>query len=587
MSAVGTMSFAQSSQSKFEKATNLKEVNTQQNYSEKAPGVVLWDDTFDDPTNWTIDGDGAQGEWVIGGNNDVPEATGYIGDMASTTVADDFAFFDGVQHLVAGNVDSQNAWIEMTNSVDMTGYETVLFSFEQRYRAFNSDVTYLEISLDDGATWEQAIDINEEYAANSPVVQNTIFQEFNVNQSTQVKFRFRWENASTDNQAGSGYAWMVDDVSITSLPDNDMKTSNLYYGSNGYTYYQIPLDQTAPIDMSINVENTGINDQKGVHLSAEETVNGVFSDVSPSVDVDADLTDSLVLSSSFTPTSIGDYTMEFTLMNDSVDDAPMNNQISDYNFEVGQYIYARDRGTANGTISGSGFISNPILEPGNVFRIYSDADLTGVDVTFGTNQVDGIEVFGRVYGIDAQGEIESAPIAETDFYETSSDGGSNVTLVFQDPVSLVAGEEYVVSVGAFTSELIVGTSGESRLGTSVVYFDDDAQWYAQDETPMIRMNFDPTLSILNNEASNLKVSKNYPNPFSNETTVEYTLENASEVNYTLVDLTGKTILEVNEGNVMAGTHEITIDGANLANGVYYFNMTAGGTQTTHKMIVNK
>jgi hypothetical protein len=87
--------------------------------------------------------------------------------------------------------------------------------------------------------------------------------------------------------------------------------------------------------------------------------------------------------------------------------------------------------------------------------------------------------------------------------------------------------------------------------------------------------------------SNLNVSKNFPNPFSNETTVEYTLENASEVNYTLVDLTGKTILEVNEGNVMAGKHEITIDGSSLANGVYYFNMTAGGAQTTHKMIVNK
>ena len=44
---------------------------------------------------------------------------------------------------------------------------------------------------------------------------------------------------------------------------------------------------------------------------------------------------------------------------------------------------------------------------------------------------------------------------------------------------------------------------------------------------------------------------------------------------------------MNEGNMAAGEHSITIDGADLANGVYYFNMTAGGAQTTHKMIVNK
>ena len=101
------------------------------------------------------------------------------------------------------------------------------------------------------------------------------------------------------------------------------------------------------------------------------------------------------------------------------------------------------------------------------------------------------------------------------------------------------------------------------------------------------MIFDPTISVESNEISNLNVSQNFPNPFSNETTVEYSLENASEVSYTVVDLAGNTILEVNEGNVSAGKHAITIDGSSLANGVYYFNMTAGGAQTTHKMIVNK
>ncbi|HZH85778.1 MAG TPA: T9SS type A sorting domain-containing protein, partial [Brumimicrobium sp.] len=87
--------------------------------------------------------------------------------------------------------------------------------------------------------------------------------------------------------------------------------------------------------------------------------------------------------------------------------------------------------------------------------------------------------------------------------------------------------------------------------------------------------------------SNLNVSQNFPNPFANETKVVFNLKEASNVSYTVVDLTGKVVANVNEGNTMAGEHEITIDGSSFANGVYYLNINAGDSKVTRKMIVNK
>lgn len=588
MTAFGTLSFAQALKKVDLSGISKTESST---INQKAPGISLWSDTFSDPSQWVIgSATDTQGQWEIGNNSDPVIITDYsfYGTMASTTFADNFAYFDGLPFIVAGDVDPQNSWVEMANSLDLTGYDRVLFSFEQRYRAFNTNVTLVEMSLDNGVTWTESIDVNEDVPSNNlPIIQNTISQEFVVNGSNEVKFRFRWENPSDDNQAGSGYAWMVDDVNITSLPDNDVKTSKLYYGSSGIPYFQIPEAQIAPIDISVNVTSIGLNDQKGVKLLATETQDGVFKDSSQTVNLGFKESDSLVVASSFTPPAMGSYTIDFELLNDSIDDAPSNNILDSYNFEVGEYIYARDNGVPSNTLTGLNYIGEPIIAPGTIYDIYTNANLTGIDVRLGNSQPDEIEIIGKIYEYTATSIDE---ITETELYTTSNDGGKFVTLVFTEPIALEAGKTYVITVGAFTPELYVSAGGISEDGTSLFFGKLEGQeegWYIEEYTPMVRMNFDPTLSVEKLEKSSLKVSQNFPNPFTDETKVEYTLEQATEVKYSIVDLSGKTILEVNEGNVLEGKHQITIDGSSLANGVYYFKLSAGEAQATQKMIVGK
>jgi hypothetical protein len=568
------------------------------NNVEKASGTVLETFDFSSPANWTIGGDGAQGTWVIGTESDYTPFTfqsqsvtlsNFMNDPGMTTFANNYAFFDAIQYNDNGLV--QNAWVEMANVVDCSGENTVTFKFEQEYRAFNTDFTYVEVSLDAGATWVQATDINPTIPANANATETLVYRNFDVNGSADVKFRFRWEAGA--GATGGGYGWLVDDIEISTLADHDLAVTNQVYGTTneGSTiyYHQIPLVQVAPIEGSAIVKNQGSQDQTNVVFSASETVNGTYMSASVATGLVAGASDSLVLATNFTPSALGNYNIDYVLAYDNNDDVPSNNTFRTYKFSVEEHIYARDssttaqNGTVYGSLSGSNQTPPEVIEPANLFDIFTTADLTGVDFQFGSSIAVGSEVFGQIY------DANFDPVAggETLPYETQAgDEGNYVSLVFDTPVNLAPGE-YLISVKCFETDFSVASAGASPVQTSFVYYPSETTWYYTTSTPVIRMNFDPTLSIENNELSNLNVSQNFPNPFANETTVMFNLKEASDVSYTVVDLTGKVVANGDKGTTVAGEHEITIDGTSFANGVYYLNINAGDSKVTRKMIVNK
>jgi hypothetical protein len=84
-----------------------------------------------------------------------------------------------------------------------------------------------------------------------------------------------------------------------------------------------------------------------------------------------------------------------------------------------------------------------------------------------------------------------------------------------------------------------------------------------------------------------KLDQNYPNPFSSNSVVNYSLASASDVTFTITDLTGKVVMSQNYGHQTAGQHRIDINGNNLESGVYYYTVNAGSTKETRKMTVVK
>ncbi len=51
------------------------------------------------------------------------------------------------------------------------------------------------------------------------------------------------------------------------------------------------------------------------------------------------------------------------------------------------------------------------------------------------------------------------------------------------------------------------------------------------------------------------------------------------------DITGKSVLNVNEGVKNTGTHNVTLNGSNMNNGIYYYTFKTDAGQVTKKMVV--
>lgn len=83
------------------------------------------------------------------------------------------------------------------------------------------------------------------------------------------------------------------------------------------------------------------------------------------------------------------------------------------------------------------------------------------------------------------------------------------------------------------------------------------------------------------------VEQNHPNPFSNQTTVDYKLTSTSNVNLQVFDITGKSVMTINEGIKNAGEHKVIIDGTNLKAGVYYYTFRTDAGQVTKKMLIQR
>ena len=148
----------------------------------KTGGDIIWQDDFSVANTWTITTDG-QGTFEIGTPASVaasnPDLIGYLGAMATigTTATNGYAFFDGIQYLLTEPpvVEIQNSSIT-SSTIDLSLYTqpAITISFNQRFRHFNYDETYVEMSQDGGVTWVYSQQVNAGEATNGTSLQNNL-----------------------------------------------------------------------------------------------------------------------------------------------------------------------------------------------------------------------------------------------------------------------------------------------------------------------------------------------------------------------------------------------------------------------------
>jgi hypothetical protein len=108
-----------------------------------------------------------------------------------------------------------------------------------------------------------------------------------------------------------------------------------------------------------------------------------------------------------------------------------------------------------------------------------------------------------------------------------------------------------------------------------------------------RTGFSPSVSIqdeweINEIPDEIVLLKNYPNPFNPSTTIAYELSNASQVSLIVFDVLGRKVATlVNNQAQMSGRHSQRFDASRLASGVYIYQLRAGETVKTGKMMLIK
>jgi hypothetical protein len=83
----------------------------------------------------------------------------------------------------------------------------------------------------------------------------------------------------------------------------------------------------------------------------------------------------------------------------------------------------------------------------------------------------------------------------------------------------------------------------------------------------------------------LTVHQNYPNPFSERTTVRIDLSRSGPVSLEVMNMMGQIVYQSVPERKPAGSHTFTIAGDGMAKGIYFYTVKTGSYEVTKKMIL--
>ena len=559
----------------------------------KDEGITIWSDDFSDDTTWVLDNSGQQGieyGWNINAVSDGWYSTNGISSTSGGNYAE----------LVNGDPFAETQALDVVytmttaNPIDviaLAGTNEVTLEFEQFGARFN-DLQQISYSTD-GVVFTPVGDNNDIpvlSASGGAAYDNPDLKQINLAtvldpNSPPIWIQFSWTTnfpASAENpNVWVTYGWYIDDVRLVTNPGNDLEITETYWGTEGLNYYQIPLTQVAPIDFEVAVFNGGVNAQTNVVLNADINEGEFIGSSDPAL-VGALDTATLTLSTQFTPVANGDYNIVQTISADSTDDVPGNNEIDEINFSVGDFIYARDNSSPSGSTTNGvdGF------EAGNLFDVWADQTLKALDIRIpgGTNGAQlGTEFYVKLYSVDVTTgdfiyEVESDILTLTQQMQNTS-----LTVPFLSPVDVIANTTYLAVVGSYDEGFRVSTAGSSEPQTSFFLDLADNTWYYQTGTPYVRLNFDQTIGIEENNTA-FTVGNVSPNPLSGQGTLNVFMNNAQNMFMEVTDLSGKLVSKESK-SLNQGENKISIYTEHLSNGIYTITLSSGTTSFTRKMVV--
>jgi hypothetical protein len=529
--------------------------------NEEAGGVAVWE--YRGPATTPDVTVGSQSSCLLGGasNPDI---------IQSETVENGFVIFDGanwdnpdlpcsVANFGTGLAPGPHLASLITPSLNLTGVMYPALEFYQYYRNFES-VTRVEMSIGGGA-WEILYQSTLAVGEVTPrdLKTRVILGSGAANQS-DVKLRFVMD--------GNYYYWMIDDITIVNLYENDMRVDSGSYGDfdffapehpTGYEemeYSLYPVELAPLLKFNVNATNNGVLAQTQVKLRA--TVENINTNEILAQQLSAEAlnfqpTASLELRAGTfqMPSEVGLYRVRYELTQDQVDSDDANDLLELY-FEITEDVYARDReGVQAVTLPIQGQEITP-FEIGTIYHIPSAGHQAfSISVALGPGTALPTSVYAKLYRAEFQFDLSLTEVGQTALTpvleEHINDFGEEnfITMNFDTPLMLQEGKAYFAAIGSPNGMLNIYTAlnKRSELNTSWVRLlpmGGSSQLFSLSRVPMIRLNLGEAIINVDDEETTEDENgiRVYPNPVQDVLRISSTSE---IITWSVWDVSGKLI----------------------------------------------
>ena len=579
---------------------------------------IIWESDFSDPNDWLLDNNGQNGGvygWSIDGTND----SWYFNDPISSTSGGNYA------ELSNGSASSGTQLLNMTYNMTMAqpidigaaiGSSNAILSFEEYGARFN-DLQTVQISTDgvnfttiaDNLSYQVLAQAGGSAYPNPSLREIQLSQYLQANTST-VWIRFSWTTnfptQATNANVWITYGWYIDDVKIYEAPANSITMTDEVMGGwwveymntggigQDYTFNPISQATANPYAFEAVISNEGTVSQD-ITMYAEVfdgNGNSVFSTSSNALNLVASTQDTFVCNSFFTPTTNGVYEIKMWSAADSLglgsiytysDTAIKSTVVTGPGTQWGN-VYGKDYNQVFGFRKiGSNLTS---AESASTFHMYADEVLYSIDAHISDWSVTGAQVYAVLYEEDMASGDPILLDQSDDYSIQNTDIGNWLTIPFNSPIDLIAGQSYRIAVGSYLTPDSVGINASVGDGSysSQSWFDvDDSNfngtptWYSTSFIPMLRMNFDiGSVSAVSDMYQTIFTT--YPNPTNGIFTIK--LGEFSNYDVTVNNVLGQTVFSTSTN----GTNTI-IDLSSFDKGIYTVELKDENAIYTEKIIL--
>ena len=230
-------------------------------------------------------------------------------------------------------------------SIDVSDHEYLYLTFYQsnwqlNQRNFPIPQTFLEYSIDDGNAWSPIIEVETQndltnQSSNYPHSESVSILLEDLQFTENLRIRFTYD--------GDFYFWALDDIKLTIPPDDELAIENTFYP---LIHYATPEQHISTDIMGFQTQvfNGGLNDQLNNEVKVQvinESLE-VFHEQSRLINLSAFSRDTIIFDNWAPILPAGNYQLRYSFMNDAITDAFPENNVQSNPFVITTNTFAQE-----------------------------------------------------------------------------------------------------------------------------------------------------------------------------------------------------------------------------------------------------